>query len=87
MGKIVKLIGSGVGLAAEAIAARKQAQRSPLSQEYDQFPTTSHNTPIEGPSGYNQGVFEVSDKKANTLISSGQAVPVDDRTDRSIANG
>ncbi len=87
MGKIVKLIGSGVGLAAEAIAARKQAQRSPSSQENDQFPTTSRITPIEGPPGYNQGVFEVSDEKANALISSGQAVPVDDRTDRSMANG
>lgn len=87
MGKIVKLIGSGVGLAAEAIAARKQPQRSPSSQGNGQLPDTLRNIPTEGPPGYNQRVFEVSDEKANALIASGQAVTVDDRQDRRIASG
>lgn len=87
MGKIIKLIGSGVGLAAEAIAARKQPQRSSSSQGNGQLPTTARNIPVESPPGYNQGVFEVSDEKANALIASGQAVPVDNRKDRSIVNG
>lgn len=87
MGKIVKLIGSGVGLAAEAIAARKQLQRSPSSQGNGQLSSTPRNKPIEGPPGYNQAVFELSDEKANALIASGQAVPVDDHRDRSIADG
>ena len=79
MGKIVKLIGSGVGLAAEAIAARKQPQKSSSSQTNGQLPTTSRNVPIEGPPGCTGEVFEVSDEKANALIASGQAVPVYDR--------
>lgn len=87
MGKIVKLIGSGVGLAAEAIAARKQSQRSPPNKGNDQLPDVSRNMPIESPPGYNQGVFEVSDEKANALIASGQAVPVDNRQGRSNVNG
>lgn len=87
MGKIVKLIGSSVGLAAEAIAARKQPQRSPSSQGNGQLPDTLRNIPTEGPPGYNQRVFEVSDEKANALIASGQAVTVDDRQDRRIASG
>lgn len=87
MGKIVKLIGSGVGLAAEAIAARKQPQRSPSSQTNGQIPNTPRNIPVEGPPDYDQAVFEVSDEKANTLIASGQAVPADDGKDRNFANG
>lgn len=86
MGNIVKLIGSGVGLAAEAIAARKQAQRSPSSQRNGQLPTTARNIPIASLTGYDLGILEVSDEKANALIPIGQAFPIDDCKDRSIVN-
>ena len=87
MGKIVKLIGSGVGLAAEAIAARKQPERSLSNQGNGQVSTTSRDIPNGDQPGYGQAVFEVSDERANALVASGQAVPVDHRKDRSIANG
>ena len=86
MGKIVQLIGSGVGLAAEAIAARKQPQRSSSSQGNGLLPTTSRNVP-SGPPGYDEAVLEVSDERANALIASGQAVPVDDRKEQGTIHG
>lgn len=70
MGIIVKLVGTGIGLAAEAIKAR----RSP-SPSGSGGASSSRN--IENPPTYEY--VEVPEKRAEELIANGQAVPVDQK--------
>lgn len=69
MGKLVKLIGSGIGLAAEAIAAR----RSPSPSEAT---SSSHRTPEDAPPQY----VDLPDERADELIAKGKAIPADHKT-------
>lgn len=64
MGKLVKLIGSGIGLAAEAIAARRSPSPSGGS---------SSRKTAEDPS---PPYVNLPDERADELIAGGQAVPV-----------
>ncbi|KAL8950205.1 MAG: hypothetical protein Q9222_003752 [Ikaeria aurantiellina] len=88
MGPIVRLIGSGVGLAAEAYQRRKSRSRSPNppssndTERLEQTPQlvdVSRESTIEPPSLYEENLVEVSHEKASELIASGKAVPVDEK--------
>ncbi|KAL8707959.1 MAG: hypothetical protein Q9220_007102 [cf. Caloplaca sp. 1 TL-2023] len=90
MGPIVRLIGSGVGLAAEAYQRRKSRSRSPnpptskKSDHPDEPPPlidVSPQVPKDPPPPYDGELVEVSDEKARELIAGGNAVPVDERHD------
>lgn len=70
MGIIVKLVGTGIGLAAEAIKARRSPSPSQSSE-----PSSSRN--IENPPPYE--FVQVPEKRAEELIAKGQAVPVDEK--------
>ena len=67
MGKLVKLIGSGIGLAAEAIAARRSPSPGGAS--------SSRRTAEDAPPAY----VDLPDERADQLIANGQAIPVDHR--------
>ena len=106
MGILVRLIGSGVGLAAEAIAAKKERSRSrsrgadpspeaSASSSRDVGPSSSFSTRKkdkqkyskareatgedfeEPPPAYEQ-VVEVPEERAEELIASGKALPLND---------
>ena len=71
MGKLVKLIGSGIGLAAEAIAARRSPSPSGASSSRK---TTEDISPP---------YVNLPDERADELIAGGQAIPVNHETDHS----
>ena len=90
MGPIVRLIGSGVGLAAEAYHRRRSRSRnrsrSPNPSEASPHESTknvpqlvpiSRGASNDPPPPYDANVVEVPDEKAQELITSGQAVLVD----------
>ena len=64
MGKLVKLIGSGIGLAAEAIATRRSPSPSGAS--------SNRRTAGEAPPAY----VDLPDERADELIARGHAIPV-----------
>lgn len=64
MGKLVKLLGSGIGLTSEAIHAARSGSRS-RSEEPSSSASASNNAPPE--------YVEVADDTAEELIRSGQA--------------
>ena len=68
MGRLVRLVGSGIGLAAEAIKSRRSV--SPSAE------ATSSRSPIPPAA---QGVVEVPEERAEELIRTGQAVPADSK--------
>lgn len=68
MGIIVKLVATGIGLAAEAIRARRTPSSSGSGEA-----SSSRN--IENSPNYEY--VEVPEKRAEELIANGQAVPVD----------
>jgi hypothetical protein len=83
MGRLVKLIGSGIGLASEAIAARKQSAspNSSANAGESSRSATSRAPPMnEPPPQY----VEVPDDQADKLIASGKAVPADYKGDEKV---
>jgi len=75
MGRLVKLIGSGIGLAHEAIAARRASAQAQSPQETGESSrSAAAQAPDERPPQY----VEVPDEKANALIASGHAVLVEE---------
>ena len=71
---LIKLVGSGIGLAAEAREARKASKitaQASTSRELGQSATTDD---LE-----DQNIVRVSEKLADVLISKGQAVSVDQK--------
>ena len=71
---LIKLVGSGIGLAAEAREARKASKvtaQAGTSRELEQSATTDI---LE-----DQNIVRVSEKQADELISKGQAVSVDQK--------
>lgn len=89
MGPVVRLLGSGIGLASEALAARKQKKegRSPSPNPAgDNRTTPSSDTQANRANQHTaqqSGVVEVTDEQADELINSGQAVQIghtDDKT-------
>jgi hypothetical protein len=84
MGKLVKLIGSGIGLASEAIAARKQSSQTNVNANADESSSSAaQQAPAinEPPPQY----VEVSDSHAEELIASGKAVPADYKADHKVS--
>jgi len=79
MGKLVKLIGSGIGLASEAIAhhkASKAANASSSSNAGESSSTTASLAPhTDAPPQY----VEVPEEHAEQLIAQGRAVPADSK--------
>ena len=90
MGKLVKLLGSGVGLAAEAIQHQREKSKEKSSQAGSSSGTPSSTSlPISpqpstsrSPSGHGAGrdappaYVELPDDRADELIRGGKAVPV-----------
>lgn len=89
MGPLVKLIGSGIGLASEALAARKenkQRSRSPAPSGPSESSGPASDSGNRAPPAYdtldpssaNYGVVEVANEhEARQLIDQGKAVPAD----------
>lgn len=69
MGPIVRLLGSGIGLASETLAHHKQKKAEAAN-------VTSANLSSANASSGEGGVVEVSDEHGEELISNGQAVQV-----------
>jgi len=82
MGKLVKLIGSGIGLASEALAARKHASSSDNAGESSSSAAQRGPAIDEPPPQY----VEVPDHEAEKLIASGKAVPVDYKGDEKVSH-
>lgn len=89
MGPLVRLIGSGIGLASEALAARKenkQRSRSPAPSSQSESSAPASDSGNRAPPAYdsldpgstNYGLVEVAnDHEAKQLIDQGKAVPAD----------
>lgn len=91
MGPLVKLVGSGIGLASEALAARKESKenkqrarspRPPAPSESSASSDPSNRPPPEysslDPGSANYGLVEVANEhEARQLINQGKAVPAD----------
>lgn len=74
MGRLVKLLGSGIGLASEAISARKSSNASRNTDNAGEGSSRSASTPQgEAPPQY----VEVPDHTADELIAAGKAIPAD----------
>lgn len=74
MGRLVKLLGSGIGLTSEAISARKASSASRNAENAGEGSSRSAPTPQdEAPPQY----VEVPDHTADELIAAGKAVPAD----------
>jgi hypothetical protein len=85
MGKLVKLIGSGIGLVHEARAARKAEKAAafqPQAREEvgESSTAAASRDPNEPPPQY----AEVSDEHADQLIAAGKAIPVDSKEEHHI---
>ncbi|KAG0652626.1 hypothetical protein D0Z07_0120 [Hyphodiscus hymeniophilus] len=80
MGRLVKLIGSGIGLASEALAARKQSSNPSSSTNAGESSSSNARSPTfnEAPPQY----VEVPDREAEQLIASGKAVPADQKDEK-----
>lgn len=79
MGRLVKLIGSGIGLASEAIAARKQSSASSGTGTGADASESSRSGASRAPAINDPPpqYVEVPDDQAEKLIASGKAVPAD----------
>jgi len=88
MGRLVKLLGSGIGLASEAIAHHKASKAASSSNVNDNAgegssASASHHTPgNDAPPQY----VEVPDDQAEELIASGKAVPADSKDEKTLHN-
>ena len=81
MGRLVKLIGSGIGLASEVIAARKQSPHPSASENAGESSSSSsatQGTYNDAPPQY----VEVPDHEAERLIASGKAVSADHKDEK-----
>lgn len=97
MGRLVKLIGSGIGLASEAIAAHKaeKAERAAnvnagegSSSSQSSRPPISQETSRSINPGYDDlppQYAEVTDQQADQLIAKGKAVPLDSKEELRLA--
>jgi hypothetical protein len=91
MGRLVKLVGSGIGLASEAMAAHKaeKAAKAPNASAYNGESSRASSSrapppdfdPYDLPPQY----AEVSDHQADQLIAKGKAVPVDSKEELRVA--
>lgn len=79
MGILVRLIGSGIGLASEAYQARKESKVAhsprPLPAVAGPSNIPISNLTDDAPPQY----AKVSDERAEALIATGQAIPIDER--------
>ena len=89
MGPVVRLLGSGIGLAQEAVAARKQRKESPnpTGESASTLPPSTQASATRQYASQQSGVIEVTDEHAEELIANGDAVPVGHRDEKSPADG
>jgi hypothetical protein len=98
MGRLVKLIGSGIGLAHEAMAARKaeKMERAASSNagegsstDQSSRATSSRNIPqsheLEDDEDLPPEYAEVTEQEADQLIAKGRALPVDSKEELRLA--
>lgn len=95
MGRLVKLIGSGIGLAHEAIAARKaeKAEKAANSNAGEGSSTGRAASSRDIPQSYGleddedlpPQYAEVTDQQADQLIAKGKALPVDSKEELRLA--
>jgi hypothetical protein len=78
MGRLVKLIGSGIGLASEAMAQRK-AQNAATNANPSESSSSAAVSRAPIPDDVPPQYVEVSDEQADRLIEKGQAIPVDSK--------
>ena len=87
MGPVVRLVGSGIGLAQEAFAARKQKSQSSspntAGESRTALPPGTQASTTSQYASQQSGVIEVSDERADELIANGHAVPVGHKDDES----
>ena len=87
MGPVVRLLGSGIGLASEALAARKQKKEerssspNPAGNSHTLLPAGTQATSTSQYASQQSGVVEVTDEQADELIHSGQAVQIGHKDD------
>ena len=87
MGPVVKFLGSGIGLASEALAARKQKRGgrspspNPTGEDRTALPPGTQAGTTSQHASQQSGIMEVTDQQADELIYSGQAVQVGHRDD------
>ncbi|GAB7353682.1 hypothetical protein MBLNU459_g4088t1 [Dothideomycetes sp. NU459] len=80
MGKLVRLIGVGIGLASEAYQASKEPKPAVRSPQHPSAVVGSSNAPRSNPiDDLPPQYAEVTDERAERLIAQGQAVPVDEK--------
>lgn len=77
MGRLVKLLGSGIGLASEAISARKASNKSNTTASDNAGEGSSRPAPRAPNDNAPPEYVEVPDHTADELIASGKAVPAD----------
>jgi hypothetical protein len=85
MGRLVKLIGSGIGLASEALAARKAEKAAASAGESSSSNAPRAPVPAFNPDDLPPQYAEVSDQQADQLIAKGRAVPVDSKEELRLA--
>jgi hypothetical protein len=91
MGRLVKLIGSGIGLASEAMAAHKAEKAANASNashdngESSRASSSRAPPPDFDPDDLPPQYAEVSDQQADQLIAKGKAVPVDSKEELRLA--
>ena len=81
MGRIVRLISGGIGLASEAIATRRSRSQSP-SRSAGAGSSRDIGRSDEAPPQY----VEVPDERADELIAKGQAIPVDQKEKKGLSD-
>lgn len=87
MGRLVRLIGSGIGLVHEARAARKEekaaaaASQAPAREEVGESSRAAEQRDLDQPPPQ---YVEVPDERADQLIAAGKAVPLDSKEELQI---
>lgn len=88
MGPVVRLLGSGIGLASEALAARKQKKDSrssspnPAGDTRTTLASGTEASKTRQHASQQSGVIEVTDDQADELVNSGQAVQIGHTEDK-----
>lgn len=82
MSRVVKLLGSGIGLATEAIAHRKSQSSQTIPTAGESSRTAASRGPIED--GAPPQYVEVSEEQGEQLIAQGQAVKLDAKEEHEI---
>ena len=92
MGPVVRFLGSGIGLASEALAAHKQKKEgrsspNPAGEGRTAIPAGTQAATADHFASQEGGIMEVTDDHADELIEKGHAVQIGHREDDAPADG